>query len=301
MMKHRIKFILLIGLSLVINFSNAQDSTSTLTPEQVKKRTKIVAYSSAGLYAASLVGMYELWYKNSENTSWHFFNDNAEWKQMDKVGHFYFAFHMSRAGTDIFKWTGIDRKKAIWYGGLLGFGFQTTIEILDGFQKEYGASWGDLLANTAGSFGVIAQELAWDEIRIMPKFSYHPSPYAHERPNTLGSTWNERMLKDYNGQTYWLSFDLYAFMKESSFPKWLNVAMGYSANGMVYGRDQENIANGFNPYRQYYLGIDIDLSHIKTKSKFLNTCIYLLSTVKLPAPAIEMSNKNGFRFHPLYF
>lgn len=290
-------------LSYTLSNTNifAQDSTTVLTEKQIKTRTKTIAYTSGALYGLSLIGMYQLWYKNTENTSWHFFNDNPEWKQVDKLGHFYTAFHISRMGTSIFNWSGIDKKKAIWYGGLMGFTFQTTIEILDGFQKEYGASWGDLIANTTGSLGVIGQELAWGEIRIMPKISYHASPYASQRPKTLGSTWNERMLKDYNGQTYWFSFDIYAFTKDSSFPKWLNLAVGYGAHEMVFGRDEENMANGYYPYRQYYLALDLDLMHFKTKSKFINTCLYLLSSLKFPAPTLEWNQKDGINFHPIFF
>lgn len=35
----------------------------------------------------------------------------------------------------------------------------------------------------------------------MPKVSFHLTGYARQRPNVLGRTVAERLLKDYNGQT----------------------------------------------------------------------------------------------------
>jgi hypothetical protein len=48
------------------------------------------------------------------------------------------------------------------------------------------------------------------------------------------------MLKDYNGQTYWLSVNLHSFYKGSKIPKWLNLAIGYGANGMLTGNGENN-------------------------------------------------------------
>ena len=53
-------------------------------------------------------------------------------------------------------------------------------------------------------------------IRIYPKFSFHRTDYAPLRPDVLGDGLAEEIFKDYNGQTYWLSFDMDKFIK---FPK----------------------------------------------------------------------------------
>src|SRR4051812_42271731 len=53
-----------------------------------KKRIACIIGTEATLYAGSLIGLNELWYKNYPRSSFHFFNDNKEWLQMDKVGHF---------------------------------------------------------------------------------------------------------------------------------------------------------------------------------------------------------------------
>ncbi|WP_230392230.1 DUF2279 domain-containing protein [Pontibacter sp. FD36] len=253
-------------------------------------------------YTAMLVSLNKAWYSDQERTSFHFFNDNRQWKQMDKAGHFWGAFHQSRAGIDLLRWAGVPDKKAIWYGGLTGIILQTPIEIFDGFQSDYGASVGDAIANTVGSAAVVAQELAWREVRIMPKFSFQTTRYAEERPNVLGSTLPEQVLKDYNGQTYWLSVNVGSFLKEESrYPKWLSIAVGYGAQGMVYNDPELNKVRGFNARRQFYLSPDLNLMHFKGRSKVLNTTLYMLSIIKIPAPALEYNRTDGLRFHPVYF
>jgi hypothetical protein len=112
----------------------------------------------------------------------------------------------------------------------------------------------------------------------------------------LGSNLQENLLKDYNGQTYWLSVNPAAFMNSAaSFPKWLNIAIGYGAEGMIGGSvnpvltdvDGNNIY--FDRYRQFYLSLDIDLTRIKTRSSFLKALFTTIGFIKIPAPALEFS------------
>jgi hypothetical protein len=267
-----------------------------------KKKIKLAAAGLAVGYTGLLIGLSNTWYEQSEKTGFHFFNDNREWKQLDKVGHFWGAFHESRLGIEALRAAKVPEKKAIIYGSLLGFVLQSPIELLDGFAADYGASAGDLGANAAGSVAVLAQQLAWGEIRLMPKFSFHRTNYARQRPGVLGSNLTEQLLKDYNGQTYWLSADIAAFMPAlSSYPKWLNLALGYGGQRMVFGEPTDNLKNGFDAYRQYYLSLDLNLQHIKTRHKLLRKAFSLISIIHLPAPAVEYNRKHGLVFHSLYF
>jgi hypothetical protein len=59
------------------------------------------------------------------------------------------------------------------------------------------------------------------ERAITPKFSFHLTDYASKRPDVLGSNLPERIIKDYNGQTYWLSVNLHSFFKQSKIPNGL--------------------------------------------------------------------------------
>jgi Predicted periplasmic lipoprotein (DUF2279) len=275
-----------------------------LTDKQINRRVKIIAATNIIGYSAAMYGLYNAWYKNYPQSNFHTFNDIPEWKGVDKMGHAYGVYAESLASMELWRWTGISRKKRIWIGGLSGPAYHTVIEVLDGFSSEWGWSWGDIGANFIGSGMLIAQELAWDEQRIQFKFSYHDKHYGdptlNQRSDQLyGKSTGERFFKDYNGQTYWLSTNVRSFFPESKWPRWLNIAVGTGAEGM-FGAN-ENIgkdANGninFNRtdikrYRQWYLSPDIDLTKIKTNKKGLKLAFRLLNIVKIPMPALEYSN-----------
>lgn len=268
------------------------------SPAVNKKRLKNLVIVSGTAYGVTLAGLHHLWYKDAEKQSFAFFNDNAEWKQVDKLGHFFSTFYFSYGTASALKWCNVPAKKSDLIGAVTGFAIMVPIEIMDGFSDAYGASSGDLLANAAGSAFYLGQTRLWNEVRIYPKFSFHRTGYAQHRPNVLGDDLASESLKDYNGQSYWLSVDMDKFVR---FPKWLNFVVGYGAEGMVYARDRQNIENGFGePYRQFYLGIDFDLTAFKTRSGFVNTLIMIANMVKLPAPAIEFS-RSGTTFRPFMF
>ena len=182
--------------------------------------------------------------------------------------------------------------------------FPTIVEVFDGYSANWGASLGDVAANVSGTALYVSQELLWKEQRIVPKFSFHTTPYASARPNVLGSSIQEQILKDYNGQTNWLSANIHSFVKSSSIPKWLNVAVGYGAEGMITGND--DLVNAvFLPeskrYRQFYLSLDLDLTKIETKSHFVKTILTVFNSIKIPSPTFEIKGSGGTKFHLLYF
>lgn len=268
------------------------------------KRQKAVFVSEAAFSAISLVGLNQLWYANYPRSNFHFINDNQEWLQMDKAGHVFSAYHIGRLGSEMLQWSGSGTKQQLIYGAGLGFAFLTAVEVLDGFSSEWGASTGDVIANASGTALYVSQELLWKEQRITPKFSFHTTRFAQYRPEVLGSNFSEQILKDYNGQTYWLSANLKSFFKEAKIPKILNIAIGYGADGMLTGKDENSvIISDLNQpkSRQFYLSLDLDLTKIETKSHFLKTFFSVFSVLKIPAPTIEYSANEGVRAHLLYF
>lgn len=288
------KTILLFILFPIIGVAQQRDSSNHIN----KKRLAGFVITSSVAYTASIVGLSELWYSDSPSQPFQFFNDNAEWKQVDKIGHFYSAYHLSSTTAQALRWCGVSKKKSDIIGAISGFSMLLPIEILDGKSEAYGASAGDLIANAVGAGIYIGQSLLWKEQRIIPKFSFHTTSYPPLNPNLLGNGLPGEIVKDYNGQTYWLSVDMDKFIK---FPRWLNIAAGYGAEGMVYARDEQNIEAGYPaPYRQFYLALDLDLTSIKTRSKAIKALIFFANMIKIPAPTVEFSTK-GVRFHALYF
>jgi hypothetical protein len=284
-------FILCLFLSGFPTFSQT-DSTRLN-----KKKLNTFLVASAVGYSAGLVTLNHVWYKNTERQSFRFFDDNAEWKQVDKAGHVFASYYLSDVTSRMLKRCGVADRKADVYGSLSGFLLTLPIEVFDGFSDRYGASPGDVVADALGPAIFLGQQLIWREIRIHPKFSFHRTDYAPLRPSLLGDDLPSEVVKDYNGQSYWLSLDIDKFTR---FPKWLNIAVGYGAEEMIYARDTDNVVQGLQPHRQYYLALDFDLSGVKTRSKFVKTVLYVLNTVRLPAPALEFS-REGTKFHAFYF
>jgi uncharacterized protein YfiM (DUF2279 family) len=293
-----------ILVSVILLFTTViqlQGQSLDSTHQFNKKRFTLLATSSGVGYTGGMVGLGSIWYTDQLSNQFTFFNDNAEWMLMDKGGHFFSSFHVSAAAVRLLKWTGSSKKKSILFGGFAGLAMTLPVEFFDGFSKDYGASWGDALADLSGSVIVTSQYLLWDEIRIMPKFSYHETSYANMRPNTLGATPLQRFIKDYNGQTYWLSFNIASLAHLQQFPKWLNVSIGYSAKEMLYAMPNENNNNGYHSYAQGFLSLDIDFNRIHTKHAALRALFRGLNLLHMPLPALEYNGRNGFHFHPLYF
>ena len=297
-----------IGVFLLLLFVFQHVKAQILPTDTIlhKKRLYAVAGIEGSLWAASIIGLNYVWYSGYDRAPWHTFNDNSEWLQMDKVGHATTSYFIGKIGYDMLRWSGVSRNKSIWYGGSLGFLYLTSIEMLDAYSKNWGFSWGDMIANASGAGLYMGQAALWKEQRISLKFSFHLTDYAQYRPNVLGSSFMERMLKDYNGQTYWLSGNIYSFLpKESRFPKWLNISLGYSGEGMLGGFTNPSEIGGatlpyFDRYRQYYLSVDVDWTRIPTRSKFLKSFFNIISFIKFPMPAIGFSEKATV-FHPIYF
>jgi hypothetical protein len=148
--------------------------------------------------------------------------------------------------------------------------------------------------------------MLWHDQRIKLKWSFHTTKYAQYRTDLLGKNLAENVLKDYNGQTYWGSTNIKSFLsKDTHIPAWLNLAVGYGADGMLGARTNPETYNGTSlPYfkrgRQLYLSADVDLSKIKTRSAFLKTLLNVLNFVKIPMPALEY-NFSDSRMKGYYF
>ena len=289
--------LLLVFWSFCGASQSLSDSSKTTTFNP--KRLKALAITGGVGYGLTMTGLSLLWYDNLQG--FRFFDDNKEWHLTDKVGHFYTAFQFSRATEHSLRWAGVSERKARLWAGITGMVMMTPIEILDGFSPTYGASWGDMIANSTGAMFLFGQSVLWKETRIYPKFSFAPSGLAAVRPNLLGSNLMQQIIKDYNGQTYWLSIDLDKFVAKRKFPKFLNIAVGYGIGDMVAAEHSKSIELGYEPYQEYYLGLDFDFSYLKPRKRIAKIGLYLLSLVRIPAPTFAYSSRYGARWHWLYF
>lgn len=309
----RVLLIFLLSFQ-VLSASGQRQPLFNIPDTTVRGRVWVMGLANAALYGGTLLALNRAWYRDYPKSSFHFINDNREWLQMDKFGHVFSAYLESKYSRELWRWTGLPRKQQIWIGGMSGFAYQSVIEILDGYSRDWGFSWGDMGANAIGSGLVISQELLWDQQRIQLKFSYfprrYPDPVLEERSRQVfGNSFMGRMLKDYNSQTYWLSVNLSSFFPDGGLPRWLNIAVGYGADDM-YGARPDSWPTADHPmpgygnirrYRQFYLSPDVDFTRIRTRSKGLKVLFHVLNMVKFPAPALELTSNGRFRVKALKF
>jgi len=264
-------------------------------------RKKTVVITETALASVTLIGLNQLWYADYSRSSFKTLNDSGEWLQMDKLGHLFSSYQLGRLGANSLNWAGVSKKDQLLYGSTLGFGFLTAVEVMDGFSEEWGFSWTDMAANAAGTGLHIGQELLWEEQRVILKYSFHRTQFAKQRPNKLGSGLSEEFLKDYNGQTYWLSANINSFLKTETIPNWLNLAFGYGAEGMLTGEANDPLFLNQNRTRQYYLSLDVDLTRIKTNSNVLKTIFDVFNVIKIPFPTLEINDDGRIKGHYIYF
>jgi hypothetical protein len=329
-----IRLLILLCFSLTLS-AQAQEKRHFLEPADTLDKTRfwVSAITGATIYTGFSIGLWEAWYKDYPLSSFHLFNDLGEWQDIDKMGHLFAANIECNASFNGALWTGMDRRSAMWTAAGIGTLLQTTFEVMDGFSANWGFSIADIAFNTAGVGLFVGQELAWQEQRIIMKVSSSPPRYDNNMPifsvdgghqttiqqridDLYGTTFFEKFIKDYNGQTTWASINIHAFLtpekqRNTRLPKWFNVAIGYGGDNMFGGfantwETEEGIQYilddpQYNRYRQFYLSFDVDLDRIPTKSRVLKTLFNLVNWIKIPAPAIELNTQGKVIFHPIYW
>ena len=293
-------------LLLISSSLQSQSITGNSNPDSIiNSRLYAVVGTGTSIYVGGLSYLSFVWYKDQERVPFHFYNDGKGYLQMDKFGHAYAAYWESYAAYNALRWAGVDKKRALLWAGPVGFVFQAPIEVFDGLYEGWGFSWWDIAANSFGSALFTAQQAIFDEQIVHMKFSYSPSGYPKYH-HILGENEFQSFFLDYNGHTHWFSASIHRITGIGFVPKWLNFAVGYSANGMIYEFENPTWYRGepfpeLERYRQYFFSFDIDLTKIPAKRKWVRTTLKVFNIVKIPFPALEINRVNGLRFRPLYF
>ncbi len=298
------KLILFVTLLFLINpIALSQGKPDSLH----KKKCTFILATGAGV-ASSLLILDQLWYANYRSATFHFFDDSREWLQLDKCGHALTCYQFSVKGIQAFQQNGYSAKAAYWWGGTAGIIYMSAIETLDGFSKGWGFSVTDMGANIFGSAVAMLQEYYFKQQLFELKFSFHTTPYAQYRPGLLGEKKYQQVIKDYNGQTYWLAVHVgeLLHLKFGLFHL-LNLSLGYGAEGMLSASensytvvDNEGNTLGNKSQRKYLLSLDINFNKIPVKNKLVKKIFNTINFIKIPFPTLEFSGKE-LKFHPLYF
>jgi len=241
----------------------------------------------------------QVWY-TEETTVFHsleFMNDWNKYQQMDKFGHFTDAYFTSDLSAKIYRWSGISGEASVWYGALTGWLWMLEIELSDAFMAEWGFSWGDMLANTAGSAFFVLQQFNYDALGgIQPKFSWHKSDAwkemrYHKNPQAL--------IEDYEGMTFWLTVNPHHYFPKS----WKNSSSEWLAPlGVAFGVSAKDVgAYPWGGYKEYFVGLDLDLKKIPIwgDSNLMKFLVSEVNFIRLPLPTIRFTPQGtwvGFYF-----
>ena len=281
----------LITVSILLACSlNAQRSDSLRLR---KGLTHAVLSSSA---VGSLVALNQVWYAPYSTEEFHLFNDSKQWMQMDKFGHAFTGYLITNELNRLHYWAA--GKRQPWVGAVYAMSYLSTLEIMDGFSSGWGFSGADMLANGLGVGLAFSQDFFFKRQIIIPKFSFSRTSYAAVRPEILGSTYTEQLLKDYNGQTYWVSLPVATFLKLPKRFHWICISLGYGCDAKLVG--SQDTWNGYNARRQVYLSLDIDCANLAPKHPKLNKVLTHLNWIKVPFPSLEFSTDKT-RFHWISF
>jgi len=270
---------------------------------------KILAASiitESAVYVAGMSYLQFVWYKDSERVPFQFYNDSKGYLQIDKCGHAFSAYGESYIAYNWLRKAGVSRNKALLYGAPVGLIMMTPIEIFDGIYEGWGFSWSDMIANTAGCALLAGQELLFGEQVARFKISYSRSQLSRDAYGYLGNNALDGFFYDYNSHSFWLSMNANKLFLKDILPPWLNIAAGYSADGMLGEFENKRYYHGnklpqCDRTRQFVLSLDVDWEKIPTHSRFLKSVFAGLNFIKIPFPTVEVNSKGKIKGYWLYF
>lgn len=234
----------------------------------------------------------------------------------DKATHFFNTYFPSYMFSEGLIAMGFSKNDAVLTGSLMGFAYQTYVEILDGYGANYGFSPSDYAADFVGATFYFLQNRYGLAEYVTPKFAYIPANWHGEKlrvPHT-------NFIDDYSSQTTYLSFNMHAILPKSVanyWPEWLELTVGYAARNLYiqgvpdeYGqpipnRNPTSIYQRDAVYGNPVLIVGLDYNLIKLLpdgGAGWNWFKQTLNFLKLPSPAIEIGEKTRFRLlYPFAF
>ena len=235
---------------------DAQTPRDDITPQQRSFRTHVLM--SSPIAAAAIYGLGTWWTSEFTDT---FRPTNAGWFGQDtyaggadKLGHFYTGYVGTRLLTLGFRrWAGNGYNWSTKAGALTAFSTLATIEVLDGFSKNYRFSPQDLVMDGGGvALGALAETYPHFDDLFAFRVQYWPSKYAHFDP-----------IDDYSGQTYLLALKASGLPKLRDTPviRYLEFEVGYGT------RDYES--PDLSIHRRYvFVGISLNLTKLLDDTLF---------------------------------
>lgn len=274
---------LLVGNTL----ANADSTAVTYSDSSSIKPYRLAGVAS--LATVSFIGSYYLVFKegwwDSSGNSFHFENDFAYAKNIDKAGHFFSGVLLAEGFYDGFKWSGVSEFNSYLLAGSMASLTHVGVDIKDGFAPEWGYSVFDVLSGSLGGFYPMAKRYVPGFQFIDYKFSYWVNSTAYwDQPGEHTGIFTD----DYSNQTHWLSLKVDRMLPRSVaryWPDWLAIATGVSVQDTIF----KGSAGLKAAKREIFIGLDWDLEGVvKPKSPIAKRIVRYLNYIKLPAPTVQV-------------
>ncbi len=287
--------------SMYIPFSEytiAGTKRYTIDNSQPRQTTKIKPWATVAVgcaYFGVLTGLHiyqsqTLW---NEKTNFRIIEDIDQDFFADKFGHFFGGYFTGYCSTEILIGAGFNLEMATIIGGSMGFAYQTYVEIMDGFGKNWGFSPSDFIADGAGFIYYLAQYYMPYLQNFTPKMTYFPAQWYNEKPRKESSMF----IDDYSSWTFWMSAKMCNLTPASwKWPRWLDLAAGYAVRDLHFD-------GAYHGSPRFVIGLDYNIVELLPDGgNFLNWLKQSFNYFKFPAPAIEFGKETRFRlFYPFVF
>jgi len=220
---------------------------------------------------------------------------------VDKFGHFYGGYSTSYLFTEAFITAGFGWEISNLLGSLMGLGYMSYIEILDGYSKGFGFSPTDYYFDILGSGYFLAQYYFPILQNFNPKFMYVDPKWLGEKDRNP----HESFIDNYSAQTFWISINVQNLIGgfiDKYLPEWLELSIGYAAYSLCYPpkgdcdpKISEPVSSDAWGNRKIIISLDYNLVKLLPDGPpFWNWLKQSMKLFKLPAPAIEIGKKTKF-------
>ena len=203
-----------------------------------------------------------------KNEGW--FQRDTKYGGADKLGHFWSSYALSHLYSYFYRKWGYTDSEANLYGALSNLGFQTFMEVADGFSSQ-GFSYQDLVMNIVGS-GVGYIWGKYPSVARKIDFRIEYMPYFDHRDYAFSTK--------YDRQTFLIAVKADGFDAiKNPYLQYLEFHMGYKARGY---KDYE-VGAPDDRRRSIYVGLGLNVS--KLLQKYVDTRV--LDYIQIPYTSVR--------------
>jgi len=188
---------------------------------------------------------------NFKSEGW--FEADSRYGGIDKLGHAWSSYALMNLYSNIYEYWDYPPDTAALYGALSSWGHTFLIEVGDGFSKNHGFSWEDLVADTVGICqGYVRRRIPYFRESVDFRLEWIPTKQVRK---------GERMdpFTDYSGQKYLLAFNPGGILKsDNPLLRALEFHLGYYTRGYMSGDERY-----FSRERRFgYIGIGLNVTYL---------------------------------------